>query len=80
MFIQDIIDRQGNILSKQEVSTKYNIICRPFEWESLKSALPNSWKRKLRENKTLNLNYHVFKDCNIRLGETNKRIDEISTK
>jgi hypothetical protein len=48
-FIQDIIDASGEIISREKLERKYNFQCRFMDYNSLKAAIPTSWKKKLKE-------------------------------
>jgi hypothetical protein len=37
-------------------------------------------EKKLKDHKTVNLGYHIFKDCTIYIGNEYKRLDELTTK
>jgi hypothetical protein len=79
-FIQDIVDNNGSILAKKELERKYGLQCKHLQYESLVHAIPKEWKAKLKESKTLNLNYNVFEECSVRIGGKTANIEEISTR
>ena len=79
-FVQDIVTTNGNIMSKSDLENKYGITCRLLEYERLLRATPKEWKVKLKKNKTLNKNYYVFHECNIRLQGVIHKLEVVSTK
>jgi hypothetical protein len=79
-FIQDIVGNNGNIITKEELEKKYGFKCKQLEYESLIHAVPKEWKVKLKENKTLNMNYCVFEACIVKLGGKTANLEEISTR
>ena len=79
-FIQDIVDNNGSILAKKELERKYGLQCKHLQYESLVHSIPKEWKVKLKESKTLNLNYYVFEDCRVKIGGKSANIEEISTR
>jgi hypothetical protein len=47
-FIQDLLNKEGRFISKTELESKYSLICKPPEYESLIHAIPKEWKRELK--------------------------------
>ena len=78
-FIQDLIDRNGDILSQKNLEEKFDFTCNFLEYQILKKAIPSKWKRLLRKNNSLNLNYHVFHNCTINIDQVYRSLDELNT-
>jgi hypothetical protein len=78
--MQDIVGNDGKILKKTALQNKYNIICKQLDYEKLKHAIPIAWKKVLREFKTLNANYYIFKECKVGIQENNYNIEEVTTR
>jgi exonuclease III len=79
-YIQDLLNKEGSMLTKNEMENKYGITCKGLDYESLTHAIPQAWKRELKKHKSLNLNYHVHKECKIKNGEDMVNIEGITTK
>ena len=79
-FMQDLIDQNGTIMSKQDLSNKYHFVPKAMEYESLRSALPTKWKKMLIANKSLNKNYLVFKECIIKIEDKFCNIEGVTTR
>jgi hypothetical protein len=80
IFVQDIINQQGNIMSKQEISNEFQLLPKALEYESLLTAIPTQWKKMIKINKPLNKNYHVYKECKIKIEDLYCNIEGITTK
>jgi hypothetical protein len=79
-YIQDLLDKEGNVISKAEMEKKYDIRCKQLQYESLIHAIPKAWKIELKKHKGLNLNYHVIKQCMVVCGKTRVNHEAINTK
>jgi exonuclease III len=79
-YIQDILDRRGKIMKQTELENKYNFRTDFLQYGGLIKAIPAKWKKIIEENKTLNLNYYVFKECVIHLNNRRLKIEEVDTK
>jgi exonuclease III len=79
LHIQDIIDKLGNILTKEQLLNKYSLTCKLLDYESLIAAIPKVWKNSLKTNCGLNHNYLVFKQCNIEIDHINYKLEDINT-
>jgi hypothetical protein len=67
-------------LPKKDLEQKYTITCKQLEYETLIDAIPKSWKNILKNNKTLNLNYHIYNEYIAYILEKILKLDEISTR
>ena len=45
IFIQDLLNPQGRLLSKEEFIQKMAIRLKPLQYEGLLSAIPRQWKK-----------------------------------
>ena len=79
-FVQDIIDKDRKIMRKNDIENKYGITCKQLQYQSLVHAIPAQWKKLLKQHKTLNLNYHVYKECNINIDKNKMKLEEVSTR
>jgi hypothetical protein len=79
-FIQDLLNEEGSFLMKKELENKYMFRCKHLEYESLIHAIPQQWKRELKQNKRLNLNYEVNRQCMVKLGKKLVNYEELDTK
>jgi hypothetical protein len=50
-IIHDILDERGNFLKPNELENKYNITCNVLKYNTLKDAIPNSWRQILKTMK-----------------------------
>jgi exonuclease III len=80
MYIQDLLKHDGSFLKKVELENKYNFSCKQLEYQSLIHAIPKHWKQELKKFKSVNLNYHVVKQCKIELDNIRVHLEEASTK
>ena len=67
-------------MSKREIEEQYGVKCKLLQYESLRAAIPKKWLTLIKENSSLNLNYTVFKECKVLLGDRICKIEETSTK
>jgi hypothetical protein len=79
-YIQDILNKEGNFLTKSELENKFTIRCKQLEYESLIHAIPQAWKRELKKFKAVNLNYHMIRQCKLTLQKIRIHYEEASTK
>ena len=79
-YIQDLLSKEGSILTKSEIESKYHMKCKRLDYESLAHAIPKPWKTELKKYKSINLNYHVHKECKVTNGEIKTNVEGISTK
>jgi hypothetical protein len=80
IFIQDLVDDNGQIMNKQKLEHKLQFQIKPLRYESLISAIPNEWKRILKHNQNLNSNYLVFRDPGIIINNMKRRITELKAR
>ena len=50
-FIQDIINQNVEMHSRENLATKYRFTCNFMEYNSLKAAISAAWKKKLKQKK-----------------------------
>jgi hypothetical protein len=67
-------------MPKHEVELKYNLNFKHLQYESLTSAIPNKWKRIIKENKGLAVFDLTDSTCYIKIGKHYKSLKQISTK
>ena len=78
MYVKDLLDNNGCIADKSYLENKYNLKCKPLEYESLISALPKQWKKLLQAD--LNRNNYDLVLPELRILNTRKRFEEVDTK
>ena len=78
-YIQDIIDRNGNIDNRRNIEKKYDIIIDPLLYNGISCAIPKDWKRILKDDINAN-NYHVFADYNVTIDGKEKKMCELTSK
>jgi hypothetical protein len=79
MFIQDLLNPQGNFASAQYLSLKYNLQVDVMTLNSIVSAIPTKWKKLLKTDNNI-ANYKVFLDCKININERKTKLQEVTTK
>ena len=80
VFVQDLLDQNGRLLSKDDFSRKASLTLAWLQYESIIAAIPKAWKTLINDNRTLDNNYLVFTNCKIMINNTMQRISEINTK
>jgi hypothetical protein len=80
LFIQDLVDDTGQIMSKQNLEHQLQDQIKPLRYESLISAIPNEWKKLLKHNQNLNNNYLVFRDTSIIVNNIKRRITDLKAR
>ena len=79
-FMKDIINEQGELLTKQELKAKFNVSFKPLQYESLVHAIPAKWKKILRENGQKNNSYDNYYYCAIFINQGFKKLSGLKTK
>ena len=49
-FIGQIVDVNGRLFNKQQIEKKFNCILNHMDYNSITSAIPNSWKHRIKRN------------------------------
>ena len=80
LYIGDIIDGNGNIMTKQKLVEELEIRCKFLQYQSVKAAIPNKWKQIIKENRGLVCFDTNLTNCAIKMGKTYQNLSEISTK
>ena len=78
-YLADFLDDQGQFLSIQELEKKYKFRINIMVYNSLRSAIPRTWKKIIRSNNTP---YELPKEDNLKVQICNKtiNIEKISCK
>jgi hypothetical protein len=78
-FIQNLLNSEGKIDSRENIEKKYNVHIQPMTFNCLLSAIPQEWKNMIKMDPNAN-NYFVFADFNVIVNGSNKKLIEITTK
>jgi hypothetical protein len=78
-FIQDLLNKDGNFATKNELENKFSMNFKYLEYESLRHAIPKIWKTKI-EMDTGSKNMIINKEYKIKINKIEKQITEISTR
>jgi hypothetical protein len=78
-FIQNLLNNEGKMDTRQNIEKKYKIIIKPMTFNSMISAIPQKWKILMKEDPNVK-NYFVFADYRVLLDGEDKKLIEISTK
>ena len=49
LLMEHILDNKGHLYSKTQLETKYDFVIKQMDYNSLIDAIPNIWKRKVRD-------------------------------
>jgi exonuclease III len=79
IFIQDLLDGQGKLATAKYLQQKYNMEINIMLLNSIKSAIPKKWKNLIKNDNNI-ANYYTFMECKIKINETKRKIEEITTK
>jgi hypothetical protein len=79
-YIQDLIQSDGNLLTKKEIEKKYDIKCKQLDYESLIHAIPSAWKQEIKRTTNLNMKEQGYKQCKVKSGDNRVNVEEINTK
>jgi hypothetical protein len=78
-YIQDLINRNGEIDTRENIEIKYNVAINPMRYNSVIWAIPRDWKNLIKNDMNAT-NYHVFADYNVIIQEKEKKLIEITSK
>jgi hypothetical protein len=78
-FFIDLLDEQGNMMTKEALGNKYSLTFKPMQFESLVHAIPREWKNIVQGNNNIQNIIHFMK-CTVKYKESNKQICELNTK
>ena len=79
IYIQDIIDKYGNIEHKCNLENKYACEFKPLQYEGLIAAIPKEWKKVIKGDNQC-IHFILKHNTSIKIDKEHKIIDEISTK
>jgi hypothetical protein len=78
-FLQNIVNKNGVIDSKENIERKYHVLIDHMLYNSIISAIPQEWKRLMKADTNVN-NYFVFTDYHITIQGIEKKLIETDTK
>jgi hypothetical protein len=67
-------------LTENNINRKFNIRLKQLKYNSLVSAIPPKWKKKLKLGKTELLKIILDHDCRLEINKIKKEISEVTTK
>jgi hypothetical protein len=70
--VNDIFDNKGNIMQRQEIQEKYNIVINFLEYQSLVHAIPKYWKYQIM-TEGHSKEYCIFRECTLLINEQKKK-------
>ena len=77
-YMKDLVNNQCKVIKKTDLEDKYNVKFTGLEYESIISAIPNIWKKTIKEiNKD---SIHISPYVAIRANNTYKKLCETDTK
>jgi hypothetical protein len=79
-IIHDILDKTGNFYTTRELEQKYNIKCDMLRYSSLKVAIPNSWRNKLKTEEVEQIEISSNESPSIEINEHQVRTEKITNK
>jgi hypothetical protein len=79
-FIQDLLNDDGDIMTKLELENKYGIVIRVMQCNSLIHAILWAWTKLLAMDIGLNHTYTIYIHCKLMIDDCPKRINKINTK
>jgi hypothetical protein len=78
-YVQDLLDNDGNMATIAHIEQKLHINIPIMKYNSLISAIPLRWKKLIKADNNC-LNYYVFTEHKIAIGQHTKKIEEVKTK
>jgi hypothetical protein len=48
IFVKDILTDKGNFLTEKNVNTRFNISLNLLEYNGIKCAIPQRWKKRIK--------------------------------
>jgi hypothetical protein len=79
IFIQQLIDQKGKILSKEVLENKFDIDCLFLQFESLIHAIPKKWKIQMADD-NISSNLQPYLKCYIHYSNEKKDIGSTDTR
>jgi exonuclease III len=78
ILVYHLLDNKGRIASKTYLEGKFNFCMADMDYNSLMSAIPKSWKKKIRDNPNVN-DYPIFLDATVLINKTVKKLIELTS-
>jgi hypothetical protein len=79
MYIQDIIDENGIILSKDSLERKYECDFKALEYQSLITAIPKAWKKPIKGDNQ-GIHFIINRETRVYIDKVQKKLEEVDTK
>ena len=69
LCIHDIVDEKGAFLSTASLERKYNLKSDEMKFNMIKSAIPNEWKKMLKNVRVLEQTISSEENQHLKVGE-----------
>ena len=79
-IIHDILDEHGNFLTNHDLEQKYNFNCNFLQYNSLKDAIPKSWRDKLKEIKIPRIAISSDEQISVKINKQTIPLQNINNK
>jgi hypothetical protein len=80
IFIKDLFNDKGNFLTERNINTRFNILLKNLEYNSLISAIPHNWKKTIKNEYKKLPTIVPNQNCTLTLNKMTKELTEITTK
>jgi NAD-dependent oxidoreductase involved in siderophore biosynthesis len=78
-YVQDLLRKDGKILTREQLYGKYGITPAPLQYESLISAIPSKWNKLIANEYTEAIAQQNSKQAIVNLGQIHKRLEDATT-
>jgi hypothetical protein len=78
--IHDIINQDGSFLTHQQLEEKYNIKCNFLKYNTLKDAIPSTWRKMLKNKRIPENAVSLNEQIHINIGKTEKALCNLTNK
>jgi hypothetical protein len=79
-IIHDIVNERGLFLSKNEIETKYGIKCDELKYNTLKDAIPSTWRKTLQSMKITQEAISFQEELNLKIQNRVVNIGNLTNK
>jgi hypothetical protein len=80
LIIHDIVNEIGIFLTKAQIEQKYDVTCDTLQYNALKNAISQDWRRIIKTIKIDNDTFERNEPISIKIGKQIKRIKKVTNK
>jgi hypothetical protein len=79
-IIHDIVNERGQFLSSNEIENKYGVKCNALKYNTLKDAIPSSWRKTLQSMKITQAAISFREELNLKIIDRIVNIGNLTNK